>query len=446
MAAPTMYYGNYQFVPVPLFTWSTETAYDGAGDRIVLRHTCDFAGHLLSAASDDGSLTTMIQKRDALKSALASGYQEWTINNNGTYLVSGVYPRVTNIQFDEGVWVDRLNYSFTFTYDEDFYSHGIQGYSENWSFDETEDRRTVSVNHSISAVGLNTATSGSSNAFANAKTFVLAKSGYNHLISGAYGFVQPSGTTSAYEELRSEQVDVQGGSFSISENFTLSSGTYIHTSTGQLAIDDQGVYTVSIDGNIRGLGRGDSAYSRALAGWALIRDDLPATASGIYTELGGLSTLYTSNYNSFSITRNRFTGTISYNVSYTDSAAENLPSGILEFSFNVQDNKPVRLYASFPIMERALGNVVQDIATSTEGTYTISGNASCKQDYNFNDLIAYVEDKINARRPSSINYQTLRLSSKSVTKDEDNKTINWNLTWTYTVELSQAAIDGTVTL
>lgn len=441
-----MFYGNYEFDPVPLYTWTTETVYDGKQDRNYLRHTCDFAGSLLDVASESGSLATMITKRNALKDALASGYQEWSITRDGETLVDNIYPRISNVAFEQGVWVDRINYSFTLEYDEDFYNTGIQSYSETWSFDENEDRETATVVHQISAVGQNTATSGESNAFTNAKTFVLGKTGYSNVISGAPGFIQTSGTVSAYEELRTEQADAQAGSYTVSENFILSAEDYIHTSTGSIAQDEEGVQTVSLDGTIRGLGRSTTAWDNALAAWPTVRDNFPSVASGVYSNFGGLATLYTTNYQSFSITKNEFAGTIDYSVSYSDSLAENLPSGILEFNLSVQDDKPVRLYASFPIMERALGNVVQDIATSTEGTFTITGNATCKTDYVFDDLVDYCETKINAKRPSLVNYETLRLSQKSVTRDEDNRQISWSLVWTYTTALSQAAVDGDVVL
>jgi hypothetical protein len=61
-------------------------------------------------------------------------------------------------------------------------------------------------------------------------------------------------------------------------------------------------------------------------------------------------------------------------------------------------------------------------------------------------LVAYAEDRINLIRPLSASYITLRLDQKSVNKDEDRNTVNFNLVWKYTVELSKAAIDGQVSL
>jgi len=442
-----MYYGTYQFVPVPIIGWTTDTIYDNKLDRLFLRHTLDLAGAILSPAAESGRLDYLLSQRQLLQNALASGQQELKLYFNGALQVSGVYPRPSTVNFTDEVWVDKINYTTSLEWDEDYYSNHIQSWSETWDFEEDENRQTCNVSHSISAVGLNTMPSGINNTFTNAKSFVLGKTGWANVISGSPAFAQASGSYNAYERhARQESADVQAGSFGITEVFTLSSGTYNHEYSEQYSVDDTGIVTVALDGTITGHGRGPNAYNRAIAGWNVIKLQIPSMASGAYSALGGDSTLYTTNYDSFSISRNTFTGVVSYSASYTDAAAENLPSGILEFAINVNDNKPTRVYASFGIPQRALGNVVQDIATSTEGTLTISGNATAKQSYDFEDLLDWVESKINAKRPSSGNYETLRLTQKQITKDEDNKTVQFNIVWTYTLDLSSVAVDGYVSL
>jgi hypothetical protein len=224
----------------------------------------------------------------------------------------------------------------------------------------------------------------------------------------------------------------------VSETFTLSSGNFVHTRTGQLSQGEDGINTISLDGTIRGLGRGDNAISRATTAYnGNIKPNFAADASGVYSELGGLATLFTNNFNTLSVTRNEFAGTVDYSVSFTDSPSDNLPSGILDLTFTVQDNEPTRLFASFVIPERTIGNVIQDIGTSTEGTFTIQGSVQGKSDFPFVSLLSFVEDRVNNNRPQPIDYQTLRLTDKSINKDELNNTVNFNFTWTYTLELSQ---------
>lgn len=444
-----MYYGDYEFTPIPLFSWSTEMVRDNKLDDLFLRNTLDFTGTLLQTApSESGDFPLMMTKREALRDILtASGRHEWRITYNGAHVVSGIYPNVQNINFDQGVWTDRINYGFSFVFDEELDAQTpIQSFTESWSFDENEDRRSVTARHEIGAVGINTNPSGVNNALSNARTFVLGKTGYNNVPLGHPAFVEGSGTLTAYEELRNENADVQAGTFSVIENFTLSSGFYVHTQTGNFELGDDGITTVSLDGNIRGLGRGDIAFDRALSAWNTLKLLLPGNASGVYSDFGGESTLYTTNTQSLSLTKNRYAGSISYGVAYTDDASENLPSGIQDFTLTINDDKPTRLYASFTIMERNLGNVVQDIQTSKEGTFTINGSAVGKQGFPFDELVSYAETRINNVRPLSANYVTLRLDQQTVNKDEDRNTLNFNLSWKYTKELSQASIDGPVNL
>jgi len=445
-----MFYGNYSFMPVPIFSWSTELVRDSKQDALFLRNTLDFTGILLeSLPTESGNLRNMNRDRRLLKDALtASGTKEWKVKYENNTIISGIFPFVSDLNFVEGVWVDRIDYTFSFTFDEQLASgNPIQSFNETWDFEENEDRRSVTANHSLSALGINTNPSGVNNSLSNARTFILGRTGYSNVPPGHPAFVEGSGVLSAFEERRSESVDVAAGSFSVNESFTLSSGNFIHSRTAQLSIDADGISTVTIDGEVRGLGRGDKSYTRALSRWnGNIRPDLPADASGFYNELGGSATLFTSNSESFSVTRNQFAGTIVYSVSFTDDPTQNLPSGVQDFTITIQDEKPVRLFASFPIMERTLGNVVQDIATSTEGRFIINGSAIGKQGFPFNDLLAFVEDEINNLRPILASYVTLRLDQKSVTKDERKNTVNFTLTWLYTVDLSSAAIDGPVTL
>ncbi len=442
-----MKYGNFSFTPVPIFTETVETFRDAKFDLLFKRTTREFTGTILNSVNIEasGAFENLFAQKNQLKNALCSGNQEFQILFNGTPLVSGEFPRINGPVFSEGTWVDRIDYSFTSEIDEVVGSGiPVQSFNETWDFEENEDRRSVTVQHNINAVGVNTNPSGINNAFGNAKSFVLGKTGFANAQANAPFFSQVSGVSfAAYEAIRGEQHDIGQGSFSASERFTLSSGTFIHNQTAQFATDGAGVTTVSLNGNIRGLGRGDNSFNRALAAFQNdIRDKFPANASGIYSQFGGEAILFTTNASNFSTTRNPFAGTIDYTVAFTDSPSDNLPSGILDFGISVQIQAPVRQFASFLIMERALGPVVQDTATSNEGNFSVQGSAVGKPGFSFNDLLAFVEDKINDKRPSAVNYVTLRPGSESITRDEENNTVQFNFTWIFTQELSQVFGDG----
>lgn len=440
-----MTYGNYEFLPAPLFTESVEMVRDGKLDQTFARVTREFTGTLLNPSAS-GNFRSLFDKKEQLKAALASGQQEFKIVHDGFPIVSGEFPRVNGPVFAEGTWVNRIDYTFTLELDQDVEDKNVQSFTESWNFDEAEDCTTVGVQHDLNAVGINTAGSGVNNAFLNAKSFVLGKAGFANAATGSPFFAQVSGVSfDAYEELRTEQHDLQQGSFGISEKFVLSSGNFIHTQTAQFGSDNNGVITISLNGNVRGLGRKglNVGYKRAVNAFkSKVRPKFQIVASGIYADFDGGAILFTSNPTSQSITRNQFAGTIDYSVSFTDSPSENLPSGILDFSISVQEQDAIRLFASFPIMDRNLGPVIQDVGTSNEGNFTVQGNVVGKPGFPFADLLAFVEDQVNLRRPEPLDFQTLRPGSKQVTRDELNRTINFNISWIFTKELSQVFGDA----
>jgi hypothetical protein len=433
-----MLYGDYEFTPAPLFSWSTDTVRSANDEQLFQVNTLDFAGTLLVEAGESGQLDKVIEKQDQLRAALASGNQEFRIFYDSVPIVSGIYPRVENVTITEGVWVDRADYSFTLTYDNEVEDgDAIESFSEAWQFEEEDNRRTVAVSHNISAVGLNTNPSGASNAIFNARDFVLARVGYSNVTAGSPFFAQVSGVSfSAYEELRSENHDVQGGSFSVSENFILSSGTFINTSTGQFAEDENGIVTVGINGQVRGLGRGDQAFYNALDGFNdEVEPELTSLASGIYTEFGGVSKLNINNREGYSVTRNQFAGTVDYSVSYTDDPASDLPDGIQEFEMNISNDVPTKVYATFIIPDKASGPFVQDINTTRVGRYTLQGRAVGKPTTAMSEVLDYVDQQVERfLGPGNIIQNT-------ITKDIRKKTVTFNIGWEYVLGISASAVD-----
>ena len=443
--AVTVSYNSQQLVPAPLFSWDVEMVRDSRGSGVALRNTLSFAGNILETSGDASNISDVISSRNSILNALKTDNGELSILENGSGLLSGVYPKITDFTMDEGTWADRSTYTFTAIYEEAVSSDAISDYSESWSYDEDENRKTINLSHSVSAIGLDTSSSGN-NALDNARTFVLTRVGSGNQPPSHPAFAQASGTTTAYASQRSEDVDVAAGSFSINETFVVSSGAYIHTQDASMDVSD-GITTVSLQGEVKGLGRSTSGFTNALSGWNnLVRDALPADASGVYSQLGGSATLYTATTTSESISKSEFNGSITYNYSYTDDAQENLPSGVESFDINFADNQPTVVYATFPIFGRTLGNVVQNIGTSTEGSISITGSAKAEAGYVFTDLLDYAETRINALRPDSANYVSLRLVAQNVTRDEAANELQFSLQWAYTTNLSAAKINGLVSL
>ena len=435
-----MFYGTYEFGPVPLLTWNTELVRDSKDESLYFRHTLDFAGVLLETPAESGDFLGLMEQRRLMHEALAVSGQELRILHKNVSVVSGVFPTLETLTFEEGTWTTLIPYGFSFSYNEQVEDKPpIESYGESWSFQEAEDRVSVSVEHQVSAVGVNTAPSGANNALDNARDYVLAKTGYDK-VPGVYpAFAEGSGTLQAYEELRSENVDIQGASYEINERFVLASGFFTHTQTIAYSTDDQGISTITVDGQINGLGRKHTAFQHALSAWNdYVEPRLRGQASAAYTQFYGSGTLYTSSMQSQSITKTEHLGSIQYNRVYSDNPAGDLPEDIQDASVSAQNNEPVKLYASFAIPNRSTGNIVQDVGTTTEGTYTISGTVTGKQSTSIERVKSYAQERANGLLPG-FSYIDIRLSAKSVTVDELRNTVNFSVTWTYTVDNSGAA-------
>lgn len=424
-----MFYGTYEFAPVPLMTWTTELVRSAQDESLSLRRTIGLEGQLLGfpPVCESGNFPGLMAQREALHDAVTTSGQEFRITHEGIHQVSGIFPTLETLEFAAGTWATEIPYAIEFSYKEEIDGNAVDSFSEVWEFEELEDRVSYSARHTISAVGTNTAPSGNNNALENARNFVLARTGFNNIPAGHPAFVQASGAASgigaldAYEELRSESVDVQAGSVTVNEAFTVSSGCFTHIQDGSFSTDEQGITTVQINGNIQGLGRTPLRFSRALDSYNnFIEPLLIPKANGIYTQFGGSGTLVTANPRSLSFSQNESAGTLTYTRTYNDDPASNLPPDIQDASLSVQVSEPVQLHATIPIPERSVGPIVQDVGTTTPGTYTISGNAVGKTGVSIATVKAFVQTQINANLPvaATLNAQTIILTQKSVTTDE----------------------------
>jgi hypothetical protein len=437
-----MFYGSYEFSPVPLFTWTTELVKSEQGESLSLQRTLDLQGLLLDTSSS--GFPTLMEAREALHDAVTTSGQEFRITHNGIHMVSGIFPELESLAFDAGTWVQQIPYTITFSYNEEIDNKAVENFSETWDFEESEDRLSFTASHTVQAVGVNTAVSGNTNAIENARNFVLQRTGYDKVPVSHPAFVQGSGVPLvAYEELRSENIDVQAGSFSVTENFTISSGAFTHTQNANFQTNEQGVTTVQIDGSIQGLGRGDMRFARALDAYNNnVEPYLQGKASQIYSQFGGSGTLFAGSPKSLSLSQTEALGTISYTRTYDDDASSDLPADIQDASVSVQTSEPVKHHATIAIPDRTSGPIVQDIGTTTPGTYTITGNITGKTGVDIEVVKAYAQQKINENLPdtTTLSAQTLIITQKSVTIDELRRTVSFNLVWQYTS--SKYASDG----
>jgi len=198
-----------------------------------------------------------------------------------------------------------------------------------------------------------------------------------------------------YNHLRTESFDVTAGTFTLTDVWLLSSGTaYENYNLSLSKGSDNGLYKISIEGNIKGLSSAhaghaqyggtvqssqpalnpqfgvtplNTQYQNALYKWHQISN------TGTYGPLCHLfkraqSVTHVSLNHvplSISLGSNEFNGEITYNIEY-DSRPMNLISGALSENISYSDTYPGDVFAVIPVIGRQTGPVLQYIGGRTE--------------------------------------------------------------------------------
>ena len=199
-------------------------------------------------------------------------------------------------------------------------------------------------------------------------------SGTLNLIS-AYG---------GYNHVRTEQVGVTEGTYGVTENWLISSGTAYENYSMSISSDlGTPFVTVSLDGTIAGLsaispsgsdygGLGPNygpsgAYDNAL----LKYHDVSNTGqfgltSDIYARANrAVAVQLNSQPTSVSLGLNEFNGEITYALAF-DNRPLNIISGVLSENISINDTYPGDVMAIIPVIGRATGPVLQYIGGRTE--------------------------------------------------------------------------------
>ncbi len=386
------------------------------------------------------SSQSIFSKQKALRALFARDGQLLEITDFSTDLPSILcYPRVLNIDFTEGTYVDRCDFTITLEADillnqnnlvdregtlysrenildlqgqvneqqliNDYNAAFINDYSEDWSIEvddtvgESSDvPRSYRISHSINATGKthHTAT-GVEPAWLQAKKFVLNKLspggtgiGYPNIMgqigSGTIDLISAYG---GYNHIRTEQLSESNGTYSITENWFLASGTaYENYNMSISSSIDAPFVSVSIDGNIKGLnskppngfggqysGSGVSAYQNALNKYNQISNTGSfGLTSDFYKRANNtVAVQLNSQPRSIALGVNQYNGEITYNLQF-DNRPTNIISGVLAESISVNDTYPGDIFAIIPVIGRQTGPVLQYIGGRTEYKRDISIN------------------------------------------------------------------------
>lgn len=299
-------------------------------------------------------LNSLLAKHQALSVLFSENYKELELGTTTGSPNLKAYPRVVSISLTDTSNPSYWTYTINLEADN-LYTSGVpifptgcsgcvKSFEESWSinYDENEviseygDNRLFKIEHQLSAVGVGIAGTGglTTSPYLCAKNFVCSKRGSNAVVPTTCieGF---SCTGTQYNYFESHNVDIAGGSYSLTESWICHTGTYVETySVETQESSDVACPTVSIQGSVRGfetrvsgvVDSGSSKYARAKARW----DTMVATSGPLITaetisgyDLNEYPTQGTVGYN-------KLNGEITYSYSYRNQQHRYIPSAKFE--------------------------------------------------------------------------------------------------------------------
>lgn len=425
------YNGN-EIVPVPIITFQRE-AHMSAN----LEQPYGFTQKISLDGTIVGSgLVDTMSQIQTLKNIFAVNGARFEIMCDDT-LVFAVYARISDMQFEESSnnWVMTVPFSIELEYDDEEDLLGlpleeveakISAYSENWSFDFSEDVKQYvwnlsllnnqdgdasypeqdsnspfegKVSRNISITGKQSWINGNYvSGVENAQLYIRENldlsynSEFGHAVIGLTNLTISGDTYNVFDHYRSHSTNHTDGTLSISDNWLVlaeNSGFItkgfreefnINTST---SLEDNKV-NISIDGQIQGFEQRTydvdnaitnnpvtvTAYTNAESAWGEIQSRLFSRSQKIF-QAEGRQTKLNPKPLSLTLGHSPTKGIITYNCNYNDRPC-NFISGSLVENISIVDNNPADVFASIPVLGRPQGPVLQEIGTFTSPTREIS--------------------------------------------------------------------------
>jgi hypothetical protein len=184
----------------------------------------------------------------------------------------------------------------------------------------------------------------------------------------------------AYNQVRTRNQAIAAGSYSVTDSWTATRYPATHTVDFSINQDPTAEYnTVDVSVNVQGMdsthpetSNTHDKYTNATLSFATVKSAITNAAVNFYNTFTTGFTLRTTP-RSESETHNELDGTISYTVTY-DDAVINFPNAVSE-SLNVTydnidgNNQTIVI---IPVLEKADGPVIQDMATTPERRVSVS--------------------------------------------------------------------------
>lgn len=387
MITTSITYDNFTFKePIPLVSKNEEII--NYGDRWGQITKISLQGQLTGVCPND--FNQLISGQKNLISGFSRDFKPLTISENGKTIFTSDTCTVRSINFDQSKYVKILNYTIELDcYERDLFtqSFGVLDPVNEYTFTENEDQ-SLTINHNISAKGINTSTF---SAMDNARNYVYALTGYNPSI------IPININNSNYTPLLrsyTENINRLNGTYGIQESYVvdISNNAYInpqyftrYTTTINKSINTD-FDSISIQGSIQGAKRTPFSGIRYYAS-GLNLFNICANDFGSSTQLNDIPI-------SLSFDENQAANTINFNATYDTNIIydEDYGSSTSYFDLNTDISKDAitsitSVSISGPIVTRG-GNLKQKYESAKALL------ASATNDYG--DILTYLQLQANA--------------------------------------------------
>ena len=346
----------------------------------------------LEIVTNDARLGAILRKEEAIRELFSEEGHSLEFQSFDGSAAMKCNPRIVSVTFAEGLWFNTADYTIVceadvvsidgieLGEDSDVFTEYISSASETWNIETDEGTpegeglpRTYRMSHTLSATGKRfydeTGTLEKA-AWEQARDWVNPRLGFDSafLLSSGVQDINIEFGAPAYSEfnhIRSENIDENGGNYSIVETWLLASGIAIEDfSISTRNGFDIGTTNISIEGSIVGLEQRDANLQLTTTKYANALTQF-STASGlalgraeVFSGITNLNVIPISD----TVSRNPITGNISYSFEFDDRPS-NCIDGAQSETISISNNFGVDVFAAVSVLGRAIGPVLQDIGT-----------------------------------------------------------------------------------
>lgn len=410
MPGTNMTYGDYPLVPAPFMRLQRVPSKGQDGRIIGLTWNATLNGSLVAYPSS--SLVTIDTLQDEMAAAFSEQGQLFHLDCNDTTLLE-CYPRIGELNFEDGIWVDTCKYSLNMEWDAlpSGITEYITEFSEEWNFEPNDERGRFVFNtgsyeeigpsefkltHTVNVTGKTTYNSGEpvKLAWEEARDFIVNQNilgldlaAIADKTEGIYGIT--ASDLSSHKHMRTVSVNERGGSYGVTESWILldsdrePSGMAVEDFTINIKQSiDSALTNVSVEGTLQGLETisytgtpyeiTETRWEAVQNHWSTIKDKLYHRCNYSYqANRGNTDKSLNLQELNYTIGQNPKAGVITYSKEFDDRPPNCLSGARLE-TFSITDNNPTDIYTIINIPGKSGGPLFQDIGTQTEGTRTLN--------------------------------------------------------------------------